>query len=120
MALLDSALTKLLCRSFNGSARIRGLAATGKTVVGLHRAAYLARSSGGRVLFRTGIGTLPNVLKSLPAPEMVGADDQFYDIEGVGGIGDATSANSRPGPVPAFHRFASRAERTTTVPSSKD
>ncbi|WP_242091015.1 UvrD-helicase domain-containing protein [Curtobacterium sp. DN_7.5] len=78
LASLDPAQAKLLRRSFNGPARIRGAAGTGKTVVGLHRAAYLARSTGGRVLFTTYIGTLPKVLESLLerlAPDMVGRVD---------------------------------------------
>ncbi|MGG7308267.1 UvrD-helicase domain-containing protein [Curtobacterium sp. AB451] len=78
MAFLDPAQAKLVRRSFNGPARIRGAAGTGKTVVGLHRAAYLARSTGGRVLFTTYIGTLPRVLESLLerlAPDMVGRVD---------------------------------------------
>lgn len=75
MASLDPAQAKLVRRSFNGPARIRGAAGTGKTVVGLHRAAYLARATGGRVLFTTYIRTLPAVLESLLerlAPDMVG------------------------------------------------
>lgn len=78
MAFLDPAQAKLVRRSFNGPARIRGAAGTGKTVVGLHRAAYLARSTGGRVLFTTYIGTLPKILESLLerlAPDMVGRVD---------------------------------------------
>ncbi|MCT9620874.1 nuclease-related domain-containing DEAD/DEAH box helicase [Curtobacterium sp. C2H10] len=78
MAFLDPAQAKLVRRSFNGPARIRGAAGTGKTVVGLHRAAYLARSTGGRILFTTFIGTLPKVLESLLerlAPDMVGRVD---------------------------------------------
>ena len=78
MASLDPAQAKLVRRSFNGPARIRGAAGTGKTVVGLHRAAYLARSTGGRVLFTTYIRTLPAVLESLLerlAPDMVGRVD---------------------------------------------
>jgi len=78
MAFLDPAQAKLVRRSFNGPARIRGAAGTGKTVVGLHRAAYLARSTGGRILFTTYIGTLPKVLESLLerlAPDMVGRID---------------------------------------------
>ncbi|WP_416394491.1 MULTISPECIES: UvrD-helicase domain-containing protein [unclassified Curtobacterium] len=78
MAFLDPAQAKLVRCSFNGPARIRGAAGTGKTVVGLHRAAYLARSTGGRVLFTTYIGTLPKVLESLLerlAPDMVGRVD---------------------------------------------
>ncbi len=78
MAFLDPAQARLVRRSFNGPARIRGAAGTGKTVVGLHRAAYLARATGGRVLFTTYISTLPKVLESLLerlAPDMVGRVD---------------------------------------------
>ncbi len=74
MAFLDPVQAKLVRRSFNGPARIRGAAGTGKTVVGLHRAAYLARATGVRVLFTTYIRTLPAVLHSLLerlAPDMV-------------------------------------------------
>ena len=39
MSFLDPAQAKLARRNFNGPARIRGSAGTGKTVVGLHRAA---------------------------------------------------------------------------------
>ncbi|MCS6524235.1 3'-5' exonuclease [Curtobacterium citreum] len=78
MAFLDPAQAKLVRRSFNGPARIRGAAGTGKTVVGLHRAAYLARATGSRVLFTTYIATLPAVLESLLArlaPDMVSRVD---------------------------------------------
>jgi len=78
MAFLDPTQAKLVRRNFNGPARIRGAAGTGKTVVGLHRAAYLARATGGRVLFTTYIRTLPAVLQSLLerlAPDMVGRVD---------------------------------------------
>jgi superfamily I DNA/RNA helicase len=43
------------------------------------------------------------------AKEMV-ADDQFVDIEGVDGAGDAVSDVSRSGAAPTMTRFASRAE----------
>src|SRR5690625_182074 len=43
MTFLHPSQAKLVRRNFNGPARIRGAAGTGKTVVGLHRAAYLAR-----------------------------------------------------------------------------
>jgi AAA domain/UvrD-like helicase C-terminal domain/Nuclease-related domain len=65
MALLAPDQAKLARRSFNGPSRIRGAAGTGKTVVGLHRAAYLARNQPGRVLVTTLIRTLPVVLESL-------------------------------------------------------
>lgn len=46
-----------------GPSRIRGSAGTGKTVVGLHRAAYLARADpAAQVLVTTFVGTLPDVL----------------------------------------------------------
>ncbi|WP_206758283.1 nuclease-related domain-containing DEAD/DEAH box helicase [Frigoribacterium sp. CFBP 8754] len=73
MSFLDPAQAKLARRSFNGPARIRGSAGTGKTVVGLHRAAYLARGGQGKVLFTTFVKTLPVVLENLfvrMAPEV--------------------------------------------------
>jgi len=75
MAFLHPDQAKLVRRSFNGPSRIRGAAGTGKTVVGLHRAAYLARSKpNGKVLVTTFVRTLPQVLASLfarLAPELV-------------------------------------------------
>ena len=65
MALLAPDQAKLARRSFNGPSRIRGAAGTGKTVVGLHRAAYLARNQPGKVLVTTLVRTLPTVLSSL-------------------------------------------------------
>lgn len=57
-------------RRHAGPARVRGSAGTGKTVVGLHRAAALARrfeaeGDDGKVLFTTYIKTLPPVFESL-------------------------------------------------------
>jgi len=72
-------------RSPNTRRHIRGAAGTGKTVVGLHRAAYLARATGGRVLFTTYIRTLPAVLRSLLerlAPDMVDRVD-FVNVHAV-------------------------------------
>lgn len=63
MAFLHPAQARVVRRSFNGPARIRGAAGTGKTVVGLHRAAYLARTRTGKVLVTTYIRTLPDVLR---------------------------------------------------------
>ncbi|SDC26776.1 Part of AAA domain-containing protein [Sanguibacter gelidistatuariae] len=75
MAFLHPAQAKLVRRSFNGPSRIRGSAGTGKTVVGLHRAAYLARMNPhGKVLVTTFVNTLPGVMaQSLArlAPEAV-------------------------------------------------
>lgn len=58
-------------RNFEGPARVRGGAGTGKTVVGLHRAAWLAErrrdapKGAPPVLFTTFIKSLPPVFQSL-------------------------------------------------------
>ncbi|WP_199422489.1 nuclease-related domain-containing DEAD/DEAH box helicase [Actinotalea solisilvae] len=74
MTFLHPSQAKLVRRSFNGPSRIRGAAGTGKTVVGLHRAAYLARTRPGKVLVTTFVRTLPDVLKQAlqrMAPDVV-------------------------------------------------
>lgn len=65
MTFLHPEQNKLVSSSYNGPARVRGPAGTGKTVVGLHRAAYLAERSPRRVLFVTFVRTLPVVLGGL-------------------------------------------------------
>jgi hypothetical protein len=65
MAFLHPDQAKLVRRSFNGPSRIRGAAGTGKTVVGLHRAAYLARAQPKQVLVTSFVKTLPGVLSEL-------------------------------------------------------
>jgi hypothetical protein len=66
MTFLHPEQAALVRRTFNGPARIRGAAGTGKTVVGLHRAAYLARvHPQGKILVTTFVRTLPAVLSSL-------------------------------------------------------
>ncbi|WP_067463688.1 nuclease-related domain-containing DEAD/DEAH box helicase [Actinomadura macra] len=52
-------------RDWNGPARISGPAGTGKTVVGLHRAAHLAARASGRILYVTFVNNLPRVQKQL-------------------------------------------------------
>ncbi|NCT91856.1 UvrD-helicase domain-containing protein [Cellulomonas sp. APG4] len=74
MTFLHPSQAKLVRRSFNGPCRIRGAAGTGKTVVGLHRAAYLARTQPGRILVTTFVRTLPGVLGQMlrrMAPDVV-------------------------------------------------
>ena len=61
MSFLDPDQARLVRRSYNGPSRIRGAAGTGKTVVGLHRAAYLARTQPGVVLVTSFVSTLPAV-----------------------------------------------------------
>lgn len=54
----------LVERGYNGPTRISGSAGTGKTIVALHRAVYLARNNpDGRVLLATFSDTLANVLR---------------------------------------------------------
>jgi len=65
MSFLDPDQARLVRRSFNGPSRIRGAAGTGKTIVGLHRAAYLARTQPGVVLVTSFVSTLPAVQASL-------------------------------------------------------
>lgn len=62
---LHPAQRELVERSFNGPARVSGSAGTGKTVVALHRAVYLARSiPDARVLLTTFSDTLAHALKA--------------------------------------------------------
>lgn len=73
MSFLHPEQARLIRKSFSGPSRIRGAAGTGKTVVGLHRAAHLARTLPGKVLVTTYVKTLPAVLSSLMrrmAPEI--------------------------------------------------
>ena len=85
MTFLHPTQAALVRRSFNGPARIRGDAGTGKTVVGLHRAAYLARvHPHGRVLFTTFVKTLPAVMANLLmrlAPDVAGRVE-FVHVHG--------------------------------------
>lgn len=56
---------QLVEREYSGPARVSGSAGTGKTIVALHRAVYLARSHpDARVLLTTFSDTLANALKN--------------------------------------------------------
>ncbi|MFI7320638.1 UvrD-helicase domain-containing protein [Streptomyces venezuelae] len=61
MTFLHPDQVALVRRNWSGPARISGPAGTGKTVVGLHRAAHLARRTNGRVLYVTYAKNLPRV-----------------------------------------------------------
>ncbi|MCH7835802.1 MAG: ATP-dependent helicase, partial [Chloroflexi bacterium] len=62
---LHPAQRQLVERDFNGPARVSGTAGTGKTIVALHRAVFLARSNpDSRVLLTTFSDTLSNALRS--------------------------------------------------------
>ncbi|MEV4439424.1 UvrD-helicase domain-containing protein [Streptomyces sp. NPDC049577] len=61
MTFLHPDQVALVRRNWSGPARISGPAGTGKTVVGLHRAAHLAQRTSGRVLYVTFAANLPRV-----------------------------------------------------------
>ena len=62
---LHPAQLGLVERNYNGPARVSGSAGTGKTVVALHRAAYLARTNpGSRILLTTFSDTLAKLLRA--------------------------------------------------------
>lgn len=62
---LHPAQRQLVEREYNGPARVAGSAGTGKTVVALHRAAFLARTNrDARVLLTTFSDTLSNALRT--------------------------------------------------------
>ena len=67
MTWLHPEQVKLVRARRSGPARVGGPAGTGKTVVGLHRAAYLAATRPGRILYTSFVRTLPVVLQSLYA-----------------------------------------------------
>lgn len=61
---LHPAQRELVERTYSGPARVSGSAGTGKTIVALHRAAYLARAHpDARVLLTTFSDTLANALR---------------------------------------------------------
>lgn len=61
MTFLHPEQVSLVRRDWSGPARISGPAGTGKTVVGLHRAAHLAGRTTGRILYVTFANNLPRV-----------------------------------------------------------
>jgi mRNA-degrading endonuclease RelE of RelBE toxin-antitoxin system len=75
---------------FNGPARVSGSAGTGKTIVALHRAAYLARvNPGARVLLTTFSDALANALRT-QLKRLVGNEPRLaerievYSLDAVG------------------------------------
>ncbi|MFV0128646.1 UvrD-helicase domain-containing protein [Streptomyces sp. HMX112] len=64
MTFLHPDQVALVRRDHEGPARISGPAGTGKTVVGLHRAAHLAQRTGGRVLYVTFANNVPRVQRT--------------------------------------------------------
>lgn len=65
MVFLHPAQRQMVERDYNGPARVSGSAGTGKTIVALHRAVFLARShSDARVLLATFSDPLANALRA--------------------------------------------------------
>lgn len=60
---LDDGQLGIVRREYNGPARITGPAGTGKTVLALHRLAYLARRTHGPLLFTTHVADLPKAAR---------------------------------------------------------
>lgn len=78
MTFLHPDQRRLVTATWNGPARIRGTAGTGKTVVALHRATHLADKQGRQVLFVTYVRTLPVVLAALAARLAPHARDRLH------------------------------------------
>ena len=80
---LHPAQLGLVERNYNGPARVSGSAGTGKTVVALHRAAFLARSNpGSRILLTTFSDTLANLLRvKLQMLSMAVENDAPMDVK---------------------------------------
>jgi mRNA-degrading endonuclease RelE of RelBE toxin-antitoxin system/energy-coupling factor transporter ATP-binding protein EcfA2 len=80
----------LVERKYNGPARISGSAGTGKTIVALHRAVYLARENPeSRVLLTTFSDTLAKSLKIklrrlIHNEPRIGERVEVYDLNGIG------------------------------------
>ncbi len=81
---------QLVDRAYNGPARVAGSAGTGKTIVALHRAAYLARSHpDARVLLTTFSDTLANALRTklrrlLSSEPRLGERIDVYSLDAIG------------------------------------
>ncbi|MGB3612219.1 MAG: 3'-5' exonuclease [Elainellaceae cyanobacterium] len=86
---LHPAQQQIVERDFSGPARISGSAGTGKTIVALHRAAFLARRhSQGRILLTTFSQTLANSLQ-LKRDRLIGNDTDLRDriqVQSIRGI----------------------------------
>jgi superfamily I DNA/RNA helicase len=64
-SVLDPRQLGLVRREYQGPARISGPAGTGKTLVALHRLAWLAERYGGRLLYITFVRNLPQVASAV-------------------------------------------------------
>jgi mRNA-degrading endonuclease RelE of RelBE toxin-antitoxin system len=67
MVYLHPSQASAVRRPVVGPSRVRGGAGTGKTVVALHRARYLANETGGSILLTTFVNNLPKIWERLLA-----------------------------------------------------
>lgn len=87
---LHPAQRELVEKEFNGPARVAGSAGTGKTVVALHRAAFLARTNrDSRILLTTFSDTLSNALQTklrrlIHHEPRLGDNIEVYSINTIG------------------------------------
>ncbi|HPQ45169.1 MAG TPA: 3'-5' exonuclease [Syntrophales bacterium] len=90
LVFLHPAQRSLVEREYNGPARISGSAGTGKTIVALHRAVFLARTNpNARVLLTTFSETLANALRTklrrlISNEPRLGERLEVYAMEGIG------------------------------------
>lgn len=88
---LHPAQRELVERSYNGPARVSGSAGTGKTIVALHRAVYLARSNpDSRVLLTTFSDILANALRA-KLRRLVSNEPQLaerIDVDAIGAVAE--------------------------------
>lgn len=97
-------------RDYSGPARVSGSAGTGKTIVALHRAAYLARSHpDARVLLTTFSDTLASALHT-KLKRLLGSEPRLaerIDVASLNAIGQRLTKAQR-GPVTLASRAAVR------------
>jgi hypothetical protein len=101
-------------RDFNGPARVSGSAGTGKTIVALHRATYLARThSNARVLLTTFSDTLAHALEARLA-RLLATEPRLgerIDVHSLSSIG-IRLYKSQIGPAKLADRTMVRAQMT--------
>ena len=87
---LHPAQRALVERTFNGPARVAGSAGTGKTIVALHRAAFLARTNlDSRVLLTTFSEPLANALRTklrrlIGSEPLLGERIEVHSLDAIG------------------------------------
>jgi mRNA-degrading endonuclease RelE of RelBE toxin-antitoxin system len=90
LVFLHPAQRSLVEREYNGPARVSGSAGTGKTIVALHRAVFLARTNpDARVLLTTFSDTLANALRT-KLRRLISNEPRLgerLEVHAMGGIG---------------------------------